>query len=87
MQQATQIQTTSLEITTISNETKKPNRLVGFLKGVKDKFEGVKDKAQQLKTPKDENIKTGQTEKTKDESGEFFGQKKRKDGMGGVCKC
>ena len=37
MQQTTQIQASSLEITAVGNE-KKPNSLVGFFKGVRDKF-------------------------------------------------
>ena len=56
MQQATQIQTTSLEITAVSNE-KKPNPLVGFLRGVKDKIDGFKSAFKQ-EQGKDENIKT-----------------------------
>ena len=60
MQQATQIQTTSLEITAVSNE-KKSNPLVGFFKGIRDKFS---KKAQQdftnstqPKMPKSDNVK------------------------------
>ena len=53
-------QATKVEITAISNE-KKPNRLVGFFKGVRDKFS---KKAQQdftnstqPKMPKSDNVK------------------------------
>ena len=67
-------QATKVEITAVSNE-KKSNRLVGFFKGVKDKFDGFKSAFKQ-EQDKDENIKKEQTEKTKNESGKFFGQEK-----------
>ena len=65
MQQTTQIQATSLEITAVSNE-KKPNRLVGFFSGIRDKFDGFKSV---FKQEQDKNKKAEQNEKTKDENG------------------
>ena len=55
MQQTTQIQATSLEITAVSNE-KKPNRLVGFFSGIRDKFS---------KKPQSGNVKKEQVNFTR----------------------
>lgn len=65
MQQATQIQTTSLEITAVSNE-KKSNPLAGFFKGVRDKFDGFKSA---FKQEQDKDEKAEQIEKIKDKNG------------------